>query len=60
VTVRNIRRDANNELKELAKEHDISEDNLHRAMDNFQELTDGHIRSLDEIQSVKEQEILND
>ncbi len=60
VTVRNIRRDANNELKQLAKEHDISEDNLHRAMDNFQDLTDEHIRLLDEIQSVKEQEILND
>ncbi len=60
VTVRNIRRDANNELKQLAKEHDISEDNLHRAMDNFQELTDGHIKLLDEIQSVKEHEILND
>lgn len=60
VTVRNIRRDANNDLKHMAKEHDISDDNLHRAMDNFQELTDEHIKILDELLVVKEKEIMND
>lgn len=60
VTVRNIRREANNELKDHAKEHEISEDNLHRAMDNFQELTDEHIKILDELLATKENEILND
>ncbi len=60
VTLRNVRRDANNELKQLAKSHDISEDNLHRAMDNFQELTDEHIAILDELLAAKEQEILHD
>jgi len=58
VTIRNIRREANNELKELAKNHDISEDNMHRAMDNFQELTNEHIKMLDELLAVKEEEIL--
>ncbi|UCH62458.1 MAG: ribosome recycling factor [Fidelibacterota bacterium] len=60
VTLRNVRRDANNELKQLAKSHDISEDNLHRAMDNFQALTDEHITILDELLAAKEQEILHD
>ena len=60
VSVRNIRRDANQALKDHAKSHEISEDNLHRALDNFQELTDAHIKLLDELQQVKEDEILND
>ena len=60
VAVRNIRREANNELKAHAKEHEVSEDNLHRAMDNFQELTDEHIKILDELLATKENEILND
>jgi len=60
VTLRNVRRDANNELKQLAKSHDISEDNLHRAMDNFQTLTDEHISILDELLAAKEKEILHD
>ncbi|MFB0517425.1 MAG: ribosome recycling factor [Candidatus Neomarinimicrobiota bacterium] len=60
VSVRNVRRDANNELKQLAKSHNISEDNLHRAMDNFQELTDEHIKILDELLAVKETEIMSD
>ncbi len=60
VSVRNMRRDVNNDLKQLAKEHELSEDNLHRAMDNFQELTDEHIKMLDAILATKEHEILND
>ncbi len=60
ITMRNVRRDANNELKQLAKSHDISEDNQHRAMNNFQELTDENITILDELLAVKEQEILHD
>lgn len=59
VAVRNIRRDVNNEIKGQAGEHDISEDNLHRAMENFQSLTDGHIKSLDDMLKVKQEEILN-
>lgn len=60
VAVRNIRRDVNNEIKSQAGEHDISEDNLHRAMENFQELTDGHIKTLDEMLKIKEEEILTE
>ncbi len=60
VAIRNVRRDANHELKELQKSHDISEDNLHRAMNNFQELTDKHIKQLDELLEMKEKEIMHD
>lgn len=60
VVIRNVRRDVNSDLKQLAKQHDISEDNLHRAMDNFQELTDVHIKILDEVLSVKEKEIMHE
>jgi ribosome recycling factor len=60
VSIRNVRRDANNELKLLAKSHDISEDNQHRAMENFQELTDEHITILDDMLTTKEKEIMHD
>ena len=58
VAIRNIRRDANDHLKQSEKEHDLSEDNLKRATDNIQEMTDEHIKSLNAIQEAKEKEIL--
>ena len=58
VAIRNIRRDANDHLKKSEKDHDLSEDNLKRATDNIQEMTDDHIKSLNEIQEAKEKEIL--
>ena len=58
VAVRNIRRDANDHLKQSEKDHDLSEDNLKRATDNIQEMTDEHIKSLNTIQEAKEKEIL--
>ena len=58
VSIRNIRRDANDHLKKSEKDHDLSEDNLMRAIDNIQEMTDDHIKSLNQIQEAKEKEIL--
>ena len=58
VAIRNIRRDANDSLKKSEKDHDISEDNLKRATDNIQEMTDENIKILNEIQESKEKEIL--
>ena len=58
VALRNIRRDANDHLKQSEKDHDLSEDNLKRATDNIQEMTDEHIKSLNAIQEAKEKEIL--
>ena len=58
VAIRNIRRDANDHLKKSEKDHDLSEDNLRRATDNIQEMTDDHIKNLNQIQDAKEKEIL--
>ena len=59
VSIRNIRRDANDHLKRHEKEHDLSEDNLKRAMENIQEMTDNYIKELNQIQASKEQEIMD-
>ena len=58
VAVRNIRRDANDHLKKHEKDHDLSEDNLKRAMDNIQDMTDDHIKGLNQVQDAKEKEIM--
>ena len=59
VSIRNIRRDANDHLKKHEKGHDLSEDNLKRAMENIQEMTDDHINELNQMQDSKEQEIMD-
>ena len=58
ISIRNIRRDSNDKLKKSEKEHDISEDNLKRFLDNIQELTDKYIEKLNLMQKNKEEEIL--
>ena len=59
IAIRNLRRDANEELKGLEKSNDISEDNLKRALDDIQEMTDKNIKDLNTILEFKEKEILN-
>tara|TARA_B100001750_G_C15390095_1_gene536992 strand:+ start:103 stop:657 length:555 start_codon:yes stop_codon:yes gene_type:complete len=58
VSIRNIRRDANEQLKDFEKSKDLSEDNLKRALDNIQDLTDDYIKKLIEMQELKEKDIL--
>jgi ribosome recycling factor len=58
VAIRNIRRDANEMVKELKKESEISEDDAFKAQDEVQKITDGYIAKIDEIQAEKEKEIL--
>ncbi len=58
VSIRNVRRDANDQIKKGEKEHEISEDNSKRAMDNVQEMTDKFIVQIDEIAKNKEEEIM--
>jgi ribosome recycling factor len=58
VAIRNIRRNANDDLKEFEKEKMISEDDLNRGQDEVQKLTDKHIEEIDEIGKRKEKEIL--
>jgi ribosome recycling factor len=60
VAVRNIRREANDQLKALQKEGDISEDDLKSALDDVQKLTDGSITKIDKALAAKEADILEE
>lgn len=58
IAIRNIRRDANDDLKKLEKSGDITEDDLRGYTDDIQKLTDEHINKIDSITKDKEKEIL--
>lgn len=58
VAIRNIRRDANEMLKDLKNEKEITEDDLYRSQDEVQKLTDEFISEVDELCAAKEKEIL--
>ena len=57
VAVRNVRRDANNHLKELLKQKKVAEDEERRAQDDIQKLTDRHTATIDEALAHKEREL---
>jgi ribosome recycling factor len=58
VGIRNIRRDANDELKKLEKKNEITEDGLRGFSEDVQKLTDDHIVLIDQVAKDKEKEIL--
>ena len=58
VSIRNIRRDANNQLKELVKSKAIAEDDEHRANDLIQKLTDKYIAEADTVLADKEKDLM--
>ncbi len=58
VAVRNIRRDAIHDIKELMKEKMIGEDDEHRAEDEVQALTDRHVADIDKVLAEKENELM--
>ncbi len=58
VAIRNIRRDANDELKKLQKGGDISEDDEKRGTDDIQKLTDKYVEEAGKVLESKEQEIM--
>ncbi len=59
VAIRNVRREANDRLKAMAKDKKISEDDERRGHDQIQRTTDRHIAKVDELLKKKEQEILS-
>lgn len=59
VAIRNIRRDANSDFKELAKEKEISEDEARRAEDRMQKLTDKYVDIVDTAYKSKESDLLS-
>jgi ribosome recycling factor len=58
VSIRNVRRDANDELKKAQKDGDMSEDDLKRAEDDVQKLTDNYVEQVNSMLEAKENEIL--
>lgn len=58
VAVRNIRRDANHQVKELLKDKQITEDDERRAEEEIQKLTDKSIKDVDDVVKAKEQELM--
>jgi len=58
VAIRNVRRDANERLKKLLKEHELGEDDEKHAISEVQKLTDQHIEKINEALKKKEAEIL--
>jgi ribosome recycling factor len=58
IALRNVRRDAITQLKDLEKDGDVGSDDLHRAEDRMQKLTDEHVKMVDELYKHKETEIL--
>ncbi|MGL4733818.1 MAG: ribosome recycling factor [Enterovibrio sp.] len=58
ISVRNIRRDANAEIKALLKAKEISEDDDRRSQDDIQKLTDAAVKKIDQILELKEKELM--
>ena len=59
VAVRSVRRDANDKVKALKKNSEISEDEEKKAEDDMQKITDGHVKEIDKIVEAKEKEIMS-
>jgi len=58
IAVRNVRRDANNEMKRAEKDGELSKNDLGRGQGEVQKLTDAHVAQIDEMLAAKESEIL--
>jgi ribosome recycling factor len=58
IAIRNIRRDALHQVKELLKAKEISEDDEHRAEDDIQQLTDRFVKEVDVVTQAKEEELM--
>jgi len=58
VAIRNVRREANDELKKRSKEGEITEDESRRGQDEIQKMTDRYVKEVDQVVSQKEKEML--
>jgi ribosome recycling factor len=58
VSIRNVRRDANSDIKELLKEKEISEDEEKKAEDNIQKITNKYVAEVDKLLSEKEADLM--
>ncbi len=58
VAIRNIRRDANQQVKDMLKDKQVTEDDVRRSEDEVQKITDSAIKDVDEVVKAKEQELM--
>lgn len=58
IAIRNIRRDANDQLRKAEKNHEISEDEMHWGLEEIQKLTDTYVSKIDELLKKKEAEVM--
>ena len=58
IAIRNLRRDANHQVKELLKDKQVTEDEVRRTEDEIQQLTDKAITDVDDVVKAKEQELM--
>lgn len=58
-SIRSVRREANDDLKKLEKDKDISQDDMHRGFDDIQNITDKHCKKVDAMVKEKETEIMS-
>lgn len=58
VSLRNIRRNVNDDIKKLEKSHDIGEDEMHSNQEEIQKLTDRYVKQVEEVISAKEKDVL--
>jgi ribosome recycling factor len=59
VAIRNVRRDSNEKVKKAEKDKDITQDDQKKALDKIQKLTDGYIKTSDDLLVAKEKEIMD-
>ena len=59
ISVRNVRREGNELVKKMEKDKEISEDVLHRLIEEMQELTDNYIKKIDDMLAVKQKDIMH-
>ena len=58
VAIRNLRREANDEIKKLEKAHELTEDEAKKGLDDIQKATDKTVKEIDEVVAAKEKEIM--
>ncbi len=58
IALRNIRRDANNDIRELVKEKEVAEDEAHRAEERVQKVTDDRVAEVEQVLAHKEQDLM--
>ncbi len=58
ISVRNIRREANDQVKKAEKNGEVPEDESHRIRDEVQKVTDGYVKKIDDVLKAKEEEIM--